>query len=59
MQPEETSPCQHCRAGLHRICSQPVAIPTLLGYLRGRKSATTETLTCCDRKEFWMTQVYP
>ena len=58
MQREETVPCQHCRAGLHRICSHPVAIPTLLAYLRGRKNTTSETLTCCDRKEFWTTKVY-
>jgi len=55
---EENVPCDRCRAGLHRICSRPVAIPTLLAYLKGKKRAASETLTCCDRKEFWTTQVY-
>jgi hypothetical protein len=54
---EEKVPCQRCKAGLHRVCTQPIVIPTLLAYLRGRSTAT-ETLMCCDRKEFWTTQVY-
>ena len=58
MEHERDVPCEHCRAGLHRICSRPVAIPTLLTYLRGKKGATAETLTCCDRKEFWTAAVY-
>jgi hypothetical protein len=45
-------------AGLHRVCSHPVKIPTLLAYVRGGKYTTSETLMCCDRKEFWTTQVY-
>ena len=43
---------------MHRICSRPVAIPTLLAYLSGKRSAASETLTCCDRKEVWTAQVY-
>jgi len=54
---EESVPCQKCATGLHRICASPVPIPTLLAYLKGRKNVTTETLTCCDRKEFWTSQV--
>ena len=55
---EEAVPCQHCRAGMHRICSSPVAIPTLLSFAKGRKKANSETVMCCDRKEFWTAQSY-
>jgi len=55
---EEAVPCQQCRAGMHRICSSPVAIPTLLSFVRGRKKPTSETVMCCDRKEFWTAQSY-
>jgi hypothetical protein len=58
MHREEGVPCDHCRAGLHRICSRPVSIPTLLAFLSHRRNAVSETLTCCDRKEFWTSQVY-
>ena len=54
----EVVPCERCRQGLHRICSRPITIPTLLSYLRGRKATSSETFTCCDRKEFWTSQVY-
>jgi len=50
--------CKHCRDGLHRICEAPVPIPTILAYLRGSKNLPTETLACCDRKEFWTQPVY-
>jgi hypothetical protein len=55
---EERVPCQQCMAGLHRVCSHPVKLPTLLTYVRGRKSTAPETLMCCDRREFWTKQVY-
>ena len=55
---EESVPCDRCREGLHRICLRPMAVPTLLSYLKGRKKAATETFTCCDRKEFWTTQIF-
>jgi len=55
---EELVPCQHCRVGMHRSCSRPAVIPTLLSYVRGGKKAASETLMCCDRKEFWTSQSY-
>ena len=55
---EAKVPCQQCLAGLHRICAQPVKIPTLMAYIKGSKLQTTETLTCCDRKEFWTSRNY-
>ena len=55
---DEAVPCQHCRVGMHRTCSSPVAIPTLLSFARGRKKAYSETFACCDRKEFWTEQEY-
>jgi len=55
---EEQVPCRQCSAGLHRVCVHPVSIPTLLAYLRGSKYMSSETLTCCDRKEFWTIQLY-
>ena len=58
MLPEPKVPCSQCLAGLHRICVQPVKIPTLMAYLKGSKLQTSETLTCCDRKEFWINQRY-
>jgi hypothetical protein len=51
-------PCRQCRDGLHRICPNITPIPTLLVYLRGRKASTVETVTCCDRKEFWTRPVF-
>ena len=56
---EDKIPCRQCMAGLHRVCSHPVPIPTLLAFVRGRKDETSETLTCCDRKEFWTQRIYP
>jgi hypothetical protein len=50
---EEEVPCRQCKVGLHRICTKPVTIPTILSFLRGKKYALSETLTCCDRKELW------
>jgi hypothetical protein len=55
---KEEAPCKHCRDGLHRICEAPIQIPTILAYLRGPKNLPTETLACCDRKEFWTQPVY-
>ncbi|HEV2138985.1 MAG TPA: hypothetical protein VGR53_09085 [Nitrososphaerales archaeon] len=59
MQVQEEMPCRQCRMGMHRICTHPVAIPTLLTYLRRAKDISSETLSCCDRKEFWTQQLYP
>jgi len=56
---EEKVPCRQCIAGLHRVCAHPVPIPTLMAYVRGKKYSASETLTCCDRKEFWTRQLYP
>lgn len=56
--PKYETPCKHCRDGLHRICEAPIPIPTILAYLRGRKKQVSETLTCCDRKEFWIQTLY-
>ncbi len=55
---EDPGPCKNCRVGLHRICERPMSIPTLYSFVRGRRSAASETLTCCDRKEFWIDRVY-
>jgi len=55
---EEAVPCQHCRAGMHRICSSPLVIPTLLSFAKGKKKSSSETVMCCDRKEFWTAQSY-
>ena len=52
-------PCNECRRGLHRICNNPVSIPTIYAYVTRGKGATTETLTCCDRKAFWTKALYP
>jgi len=56
---EDKIPCKQCGAGLHRVCSHPVPIPTLLAFVRGKKNDASETLTCCDRKEFWTERLYP
>ncbi len=55
---KEETPCKPCRDGLHRICEQPNPIPTILAFVRGPKNQSSETLACCDRKDFWIQAVY-
>jgi hypothetical protein len=54
----QDAPCRQCADGLHRICARAVPIPTLLVFVRGKKGSSVETVTCCDRKEFWTRPVY-
>ena len=59
MMQEEPVPCRRCKDSLHRGCTNPTPIPTILSYLSRPKHVTSETVTCCDRKEFWSRAVYP
>ncbi len=61
---EPEKPCRQCREGNHRLCEKPKPVITLLSYQkvdRRRKhhpEGVTETLACCDEREFWTKQVY-
>jgi len=55
---EDVIPCAQCKSGLHRTCHRPVAIPTLLAYVDRRRKAPSETMMCCDRKEFWTVSIF-